>query len=207
MSLSFSIRRDISDTASSSSPSQFYLPLPTVALPASVWIICERRSTKSAASGSHPCYLFCNSSSSTWCCDQVPLAHSRLRRGFRSACESQLTLRITTRIPSVGSPATNSLLSHHGFCCGRNTAVRTIQIEEKALSMNVIILQHKERYLRYRIIIVSITILLAATNGCITGLSMDYLRASLHEICCIRVPSLLLILQFFLINISPLSST
>ena len=43
-----------------------------------------------------------------WCCDQAPLAHPRLCHGFSNASESQLTLRISTRMSSVGSLATTS---------------------------------------------------------------------------------------------------
>ena len=60
---------------------------------------------------------------------------------------------------SVGSPATESLLSRHDLCCDSNTTVRPIQIEENALSINSFIVQRKERYLRPRVIVVSITML------------------------------------------------
>ena len=74
----------------------------------------------------------------------------------------------------VGSLANDSRLSCHDSCCDRNTAARPIQIEEKALSMNSFIAQRKERYLRLRVIAVSITMPLTAPNGGIPILSMGY---------------------------------
>ena len=71
---------------------------------------------------------------------------------------------------SVGSPANNSCLSRHDSCYDRNTAVRPIQIEENALSMNAFIVQQMKRYLRPRVIVVSITMPLAAPNGGIPAL-------------------------------------
>ena len=71
---------------------------------------------------------------------------------------------------SVGSPATNSRLSCHDSCYDRNTAVRPIQIEENTLSMNAFIVQQKEIYIRPCVIVVSITIPIAAPNGGITAL-------------------------------------
>ena len=41
-----------------------------------------------------------------WSCDQVQLAHPRLRHGFHSVREIQLTPQIPTKISSVGSLAT-----------------------------------------------------------------------------------------------------
>ena len=73
--------------------------------------------------------------------DQPPLVYPQLLHGPCSARESQLTLRIPTRIYSVGSPSTNSRSSHHDFYCNRNTTARPIQIEEKALSINYFIVQ------------------------------------------------------------------
>ena len=64
-----------------------------------------------------------------WCCDQVSLEHPQICRGFRSTHESQLTPHIPTRMSSVGSPATDSRLSHHYLCCDRNTTVQPIQIK------------------------------------------------------------------------------
>ena len=64
MPLSLSGSRYISDPASS--PSPFHSPLPTLAFPASVYIIRERWTMKSAASGSHYFSSSCDSSSSTF---------------------------------------------------------------------------------------------------------------------------------------------
>ena len=89
--------------------------------------------------------------------NQPPLSHPQLRRGPRSARKIQLNLRIPPRMSSVGSPATDSRSSRHDFCCNRNTNVQPIQIEEKALSINLFIFQRKERYLRPRVIVVSVT--------------------------------------------------
>ena len=60
---------------------------------------------------------------------------------------------------SVGSLATNSCLSCHNFCCDRNTTARLIKIEEKARSINSFTVQHKERYPRPHVIVVSIFML------------------------------------------------
>ena len=141
-----------------------------------------------------------------WCCYQVPLTHPQLRRGFRSTCEIQLTLRIPTQMSSVGSPATDSRLYRHDLCCNRNTAAQPIQIEEKDFSMNAFIVQQKEIYLRLRVVVVSITMPLAVPNVGVPNLSMDYPQASRHELRCRRLPLLFLILRLFLIKIPPLSS-
>ena len=88
---------------------------------------------------------------------QTPLAHPRLHRGPCYVRKIQLTPCIPTRMSYVGSLATDLRLSCHYFCCNSNTIVRPIQIEEKALNINSFILQLKERYLRPRVIVVSIT--------------------------------------------------
>ena len=79
--------------------------------------------------------------------DQAPLAYPQIRRGPRSARESQLTPQIPTLMSSVRSPATDSRLSRHDFCCDRNKTARPIQIEENPLSINSFIVQRKERHL------------------------------------------------------------
>ena len=94
-----------------------------------------------------------------WCCDQLPLAHPRILRGFRSALEIQLTPQIPTQMSSVGSPATGLRSSRHDFFCDRNTAAHPIQIEEKSLIKNALIVRRKERYIRPRVIVVSVTML------------------------------------------------
>ena len=71
---------------------------------------------------------------------------------------------------SVRFPANDSRLSRHDSCYDRNTVALPIQIEEKSLSMNAFIVQQKERYLRPRVIVVSITMPLAAPNGGIPAL-------------------------------------
>ena len=101
------------------------------------------------------------------------------------------------------SPATNSLSSHHHFFCDRNTASRPIQIEEKSLRMNAFIVHWKDRYLRPRFILVSVAMPIADPNGVVPSLSLDYLRASRHELRYIRVPLLFLVLLFFLIHTFP----
>ena len=70
--------------------------------------------------------------------------------------------------------------------------------------MNAFIVHQKERYLRPRVIVVSLTMLLAAPDGGIPSLILDYLLALLHELCCSRFPFLFLILRFFLIKTFPL---
>ena len=70
--------------------------------------------------------------------------------------------------------------------------------------MNAFIVQRKESYLRPRVIVVSITMLLAATNDGVPILSLDYPRESHHELFLSRFPFLFLILRFFLINIYPI---
>ena len=77
-------------------------------------------------------------------------------------------------------------------------------MEEKALRMNAFIFQMKERYLKPRIIVVSINLPIAAANGGVFSLSMDYPWVSCHELRCIRVPLLFLILRLFIINIYPI---
>ena len=138
------------------------------------------------------------------CCDQAPLAHPQLYCGFCSAREIQLTPHITTQISSVGYPATDLRSSCQYLCYNRNTTAQPIQIEERALSMNSFIVQRKDRYLIPCVIIVSITMLLAAPNGGVPSLSMDYPKASRHELCCSRLPFLFLILKFFPVNIFPI---
>ena len=101
-----------------------------------------------------------------------------------------------SRVPFL---STDSHSYRHDFCYNRNTTARLIQIEEKALSINSFIVQRKERYLRPRVIVVSITITLAAPNGGVTSLSLDYLQVLRHELRYSRVTFLFLILQFFLI--------
>ena len=108
-----------------------------------------------------------------WCCDQVPLAHPQLCRSFCSARESQITPQIPTRMSFVGSLDPNSRSSHHDLCCNINTVARPIQIEEKALRTNAFIFQGKERYLRSRILVVYITMPLAAANCGVTSLSLN----------------------------------
>ena len=92
--------------------------------------------------------------------------------------------------------STDSYSYCHDFCCDRNTTARLIQIEEKALSIHSFIVQRKERYLRPRFIVISIsiTMLLAAPNCGVPRLSLYYSQVSRHELRCSRVPLLFLIL-------------
>ena len=109
-----------------------------------------------------------------WCCDQFPLAHPRRCPGFHYARESELTPWIPNQMSSVVSPSIDSCISLHYLCCDRNTAARPIQIEEKFLSMNYFIVRRKEIYSRPHVIIGSITMPIAAPNGGVTSLSLDY---------------------------------
>ena len=87
----------------------------------------------------------------------------------------------------VRSLATASHSSCRDFCCDRNTNARMIQIEENPLSLNSFIVKWKERYLIPHVIVVSITMPIAAPNGGVPSLSLYYLQASRHELRCIRV--------------------
>ena len=129
-----------------------------------------------------------------WCCGQALLAHPRVRRVPCSENEIQLAPQIPTRMSSVRYLVTNSRSSSHDFCCNRNTTTRAIQTEEKSLNMNSFIVQRKDRNLRPRGKVVSITITLAAPNRGVLSLSLDYPRSSRHELRCSRVPFLFLIL-------------
>ena len=70
--------------------------------------------------------------------------------------------------------------------------------------MNAFIVQRKETYLRPRVIVVSITMLLTAPNGGIPSLSLGYSLVSCHELFCIRIPFLFLVMLFFLIDTFPI---
>ena len=107
-------------------------------------------------------------------------------------------------MPSVGSLVTDLLSSHNDLCCDKNTVALPTQTEEKALRINDFIVQQKERYLIPRIIVISITMLFAATNSGVPSLSLDCPRASCQELRCSRVPFLFLILQFLLIKNFPI---
>ena len=66
--------------------------------------------------------------------------------------------------------------------------------------MDAFIVQGKEIYLRPHTIVVSITMPLAAPNGGVTSLSLDYPLVLHHELRYSRFLFLFLILQIFLIN-------
>ena len=103
-----------------------------------------------------------------------------------------------SRVPFL---STNMRSSCHDICCDRNTTARPIQMEDKDLIIHCFIIQWKERYLRPRFIVISIsiTMLLAAPNCGVPSLSLYYSQVSRHELRCSRFPLLFLILRFFLI--------